>query len=77
MVAGGATVGVGVEDPPWKQGQPVAGGTGWRGSAWKSDGGGRFGRGWTVACDGCRVVAGVVRWGVGEPVRGSGCRVRV
>ena len=30
-----------------------------------------------MACDGCRVVAGVVRWGVGEPVRGSGCRVRV
>ena len=22
-------------------------------------------------------MAGVVRWGVGEPVRGSGCRVRV
>ena len=26
---------------------------------------------------GCGLVAESVRWGVGEPVRGSGCRVRV
>ena len=35
-----------------------------------------MGRGWTVAVD-CGLVAAVVRRGVGEPVRGSGCQVRV
>ena len=62
-------------------GLPHPGWRGWlmAGACWveRKAGGGCFGRGCTVGRNCCGVERGAVGVGIGEPERGSGCRVRV